>query len=142
MSNQKDRARLASLAGSSLRKTARIWLTGCDLYILYPIFSRLCLCMPPLEEKPQQIANRTRLEILASILKVASNGALKTHIMYRANLSHRQLEKYLAFLEETGMLVEHVDEEAGSRTYRVTEKGVGFLREYSHVSSYIAGNPV
>lgn len=97
--------------------------------------------MLPLEEKAQQIGNRTRLEILASILKVASNGALKTHIMYRANLSHRQLEKYLAFLEKTGMLAEHVDEEAGSRTYRVTEKGVGFLREYSHVSSYIAGNP-
>lgn len=112
------------------------------VYISY----KLCLLgcvqgMFPLEEKPQQIGNRTRLEILASILKVASNGALKTHIMYKANLSHRQLEKYLAFLEGTGMLAQHVDEEAGSRTYRVTEKGVGFLREYSHVSSYITGNP-
>jgi predicted transcriptional regulator len=119
----------------------RIWRTSRDLYILGPLSSRLCLRMLPLEEKAQQIGNRTRLEILATILKVASNGALKTHIMYRANLSHRQLQKYLAFLEETGMLAEHVDEEAGSRTYRVTEKGVGFLREYSHVSSYIAGNP-
>jgi predicted transcriptional regulator len=92
----------------------------------------------PLEEKPQQIRNRTRVEILASILQVASKGALKTHIMYRANLSHRQLEKYLAFLEEKGLLDEGIDEDFGNRTYRITEKGFDFLREYSHFSGYLA----
>ena len=92
--------------------------------------------MFPLEEKAQQIGNRTRVEILASILQVASKGALKTHIMYKANLSHRQLEKYLAFLEERGLLAEGIDEELGNRMYRITEKGFDFLREYSHVSGY------
>jgi len=94
--------------------------------------------MFPLEQKPQQIGNRTRMEILASILKVASNGALKTHIMYKANLSHRQLEKYLGFLEETGLLSQAADEDRGSRIYRITGKGIEFLREYSHVSGYFA----
>lgn len=92
-----------------------------------------------LEERPIQIGNRTRVEILASILKVASDGALKTHIMYRANLSHRQLEKYLAFLEERGLLVQATDEHRGSRTYEITEKGCDFLREYSRVSGYLTG---
>ena len=92
--------------------------------------------MFPLEQKTVQIGNRTRLEILASILKVASNGALKTHIMYKANLSHRQLERYLAFLEERGLLLQAIDENQGGRVYRVTEKGFEFLREYSHVSNY------
>jgi predicted transcriptional regulator len=92
----------------------------------------------PLEEKAQQIGNRTRVEILASILQVASQGALKTHIMYRANLSHRQLEKYLAFLEERGLLAQGVDADLGNRMYRITEKGFDFLREYSHVSGYLA----
>jgi predicted transcriptional regulator len=92
--------------------------------------------MFPLEEKAQQIGNRTRVEILASILQVATKGALKTHIMYKANLSHRQLEKYLAFLEERGLLAEGIDEELGNRMYRITERGFDFLREYSHVSSY------
>jgi len=94
--------------------------------------------MFPLENKPQQIGNRTRVEILASILQVASKGALKTHIMYKANLSHRQLEKYLAFLEERGLLAEGIDEDLGNRIYRITEKGFDFLRKYSHVSGYFA----
>jgi len=80
------------------------------------------------------------MEILASILKVASNGALKTHIMYKANLSHRQLERYLAFLEERGLLAQGVDEGMGNRIYRITEKGFDFLREYSHVSGYFTGS--
>jgi predicted transcriptional regulator len=58
--------------------------------------------------------------------------------MYKANLSHRQLEKYLAFLEERGLLAQGIDEDLGNRMYRITEKGFGFLREYSHVSGYFA----
>jgi predicted transcriptional regulator len=77
------------------------------------------------------------VEILASILQVASKGALKTHIMYRANLSHRQLERYLAFLEEKGLLSQGIDAEIGNRTYRITERGVEFLREYSRISGYL-----
>jgi len=98
--------------------------------------------MFPLEQRPREIGNRTRLEILASMLKVASNGALKTHIMYKANLSHKQLERYLTFLEEKGLLAQAVDEDVGNRIYRITEKGFDFLRDYSHVSDYFTGNPV
>jgi predicted transcriptional regulator len=82
------------------------------------------------------------MEILASILKVASNGALKTHIMYKANLSHRQLERYLTLLEERGLLAQGVDEDMGNRIYRITEKGFDFLREYSHISGYFTGSPM
>jgi len=81
------------------------------------------------------VGNRTRVEILASILNVAERGTLKTHIMYRANLSHRQLEKYLAFLEGNAMLREIVDEDTGSRLYQLTEKGIDFLKDYSRLSS-------
>jgi len=74
---------------------------------------------------------------LGSILKVAGSGTLKTHIMYRANLSHRQLEKYLGFLEEKGLLMEFVDEETGTNLFKITEKGIEFLKEYAHLSNYI-----
>ena len=98
---------------------------------------KLSIGLFPLEQRPEQIGNRTRVDILATILKVASNGALKTHIMYKANLSHRQLEKYLAFLEEKGLVMRHTDEYASTRVYRVTEKGFDFLREYSHISGFL-----
>jgi predicted transcriptional regulator len=58
--------------------------------------------------------------------------------MYKANLSHRQLEKYLAFLEERGLLARGFDEDLGNRLYRITEKGFDFLREYSRFSGYFA----
>jgi predicted transcriptional regulator len=90
--------------------------------------------MYALEQKPS--VNRTRVEILANILQVASNRTLKTHIMYRANLSHRQLEKYLSFLETNGMLERVLDEDAIMK-YRVTQKGVEFLKDYERLSSYL-----
>jgi len=59
--------------------------------------------------------------------------------MYKANLSHRQLEKYLAFLKENGLLREVVDPDGGSRLYEATEKGIDFLRDYSRLSGYFNG---
>ncbi|MGA3406243.1 MAG: winged helix-turn-helix domain-containing protein [Candidatus Bathyarchaeia archaeon] len=91
--------------------------------------------MYALEQKPA--ANRTRVEILANILQVASNRTLKTHIMYRANLSHRQLEKYLTFLETNGMLERLLDED-GVLKYLVTQRGIDFLKDYERLSSYLS----
>jgi predicted transcriptional regulator len=91
----------------------------------------------PIEEATPKFGNRTRVEILASILQVAGNGTIKTHIMYKANLSHKQLEKYIGFLEEKGLIGQVVDEGGdGGHMYRVTEKGYEFLKEYSHISGY------
>lgn len=95
--------------------------------------------MLPLEKEPSIIGNRTRVEILASILNVAHNGALKTHIMYRANLSHRQLEKYLGFLMNNGLLERITDPKYGSDHYRITEKGIEFLKDYSRLSAHLSG---
>jgi predicted transcriptional regulator len=91
--------------------------------------------MFPLETQGAELRNRTRVEILSKILDVAGRGALKTHIMYRANLSHRQLEKYLAFLKENGLLEEASDPDTGPM-YRVTQKGIDFLKDYSRLSGY------
>ena len=77
---------------------------------------------------------------MSSILGVAGKGALKTHIMYKANLSHRQLERYLAFLEENG-LVEKTTDSDGTRMYQATEKGIMFLKDYSRISNYFEKKP-
>jgi predicted transcriptional regulator len=94
-----------------------------------------------LEKASPLLGNRTRIEILASILNVADRGTLKTHIMYKANLSHRQLEKYLTFLENEGLLAEFEDEETGTTLYKVTEKGIEFLKEYTQLSRYFSQKP-
>jgi predicted transcriptional regulator len=75
------------------------------------------------------------MEILASILKVAGNRTLKTHIMYKANLSFRQLERYLNFLETNGLLARTMDDD--TLMFQVTEKGNEFLKDYARISTYL-----
>jgi predicted transcriptional regulator len=81
--------------------------------------------------------NRTRVEILAKMLTVADHGALKTHIMYKANLSHKQLESYLEFLKAKGLLEEVVNEDG--RIYQLTQKGNEFLKDYVKLSAHLIG---
>jgi len=118
-------------------------LLGCSIsansaYSLYlaPCFLEECsrdYAVSTLEQKP--VSNRTRVEILATILKVAGGGNLKTHIMYKANLSYRQLERYLNFLETNGLLARILDNE--TLTFQVTEKGKEFLTDYARISTYL-----
>jgi predicted transcriptional regulator len=93
-----------------------------------------------LEERPRELGNRTRVEILASILGVAHDGALKTHIMYKANLSHKQLQRYLGFLMESNLLERVQDSDTGSDYYRITERGVEFLKDYNRLSAHLIRN--
>ena len=82
--------------------------------------------------------NRTRLNIIADILEVAMEEALKTHIMYRANLSHAQLTSYLNSLLELGFLavVEYPTE--SRPRYKVTEKGLQFLKDYARLNRLLS----
>jgi predicted transcriptional regulator len=74
--------------------------------------------------------NRNRLGIVANILTIAKQGALKTHLMYRANLSYTMLRDYLKFLLDNGLLSESRYPEDKVTLYRTTEKGTRFLESY------------
>jgi len=61
------------------------------------------------------------------MLRVGENGAGKTEIMYSANMSYAQIQKYLGFLLSHGFINKvHVGNP--SVTYRVTEKGDTLLK--------------
>jgi len=47
---------------------------------------------------------RSDVEIIAEMLRIGANGALKTRIMYNANMSYSQMKKYLRFLTSQGYL--------------------------------------
>jgi predicted transcriptional regulator len=79
--------------------------------------------------------NRSRLEILSDMLTVVKPGACRTHVMYRANLSHKQLNKYLEFLEANG-LVQPITRANGKNGYELSKKGARFLKDYSNLMSY------
>ncbi|HLE82380.1 MAG TPA: winged helix-turn-helix domain-containing protein [Dehalococcoidia bacterium] len=68
---------------------------------------------------------RSSVEVIADILRLKEAG--KTEIMYSANMSYRQLQKYLAFLTQEGFLERFVRPNPGVK-YRTTQKGQQLLK--------------
>ena len=72
--------------------------------------------------------NRDRASIAADILSVASKGARKTRIMYKANLSYPQLVEYIKLLVDMDLLEEHIlENERNPKVYVTTKKGHDFI---------------
>ena len=67
---------------------------------------------------------RDKLIIMAEIVNIAKTGALKTQIMYKANLSFAQLTGYLQFLTKNNLLEKFAHN--GKEIYEATQKGVDF----------------
>ena len=76
---------------------------------------------------------RSRTEIAAQILEVASEGTTKTRIMYKAFLSYAQLKEYLTVLLENDLL--KLDAE---QRYKTTEKGQHFMQIYQHMGELVS----
>ncbi len=65
---------------------------------------------------------------MANIIEIAKEGALKTQIMYKANLSFTQLNNYISFLISNNLLTPTIfDDREG---YIVTEQGLDFLQKH------------
>ncbi len=70
---------------------------------------------------------RSNIEIIADMLRVGENGAGKTEIMYSANMSYAQIQKYLGFLLSHDF-INKVEVGNPVVTYHVTKKGLSLLR--------------
>ena len=70
---------------------------------------------------------RSNIEIIGDMLRVGTNGAGKTEIMYSANMSYSQLQKYLSLLISQGF-VDKLEVGNPVVTYRVTERGSSLLK--------------
>ena len=79
---------------------------------------------------------RDRLRIMKEFLVVTSNGALKTQIMYKTNLSFRQVNEYLSFLLQIGFL--EAVKKGGKTLYKTTRKGTKYLETYGKIRDLMA----
>jgi predicted transcriptional regulator len=68
---------------------------------------------------------RSSIEVIADMLRLGEAG--KTEIMYSANMSYHQLQKYLTFMLQLGLITK-VTVGNPVVTYRVTRKGLRLLR--------------
>ena len=73
---------------------------------------------------------RSNIEVIADMLRLGEAG--KTEIMYSANMSYSQLQKYLNFLLQLG-LIDRVTVGNPVVTYRVTRKGLRLLRSIDSI---------
>lgn len=77
---------------------------------------------------------RSRLETIYTILTLSRRGIRKTHIMYRANLSHQQLVKYLEVLTTKNLLAER------EGSFITTVQGVAFIEKFQEIQTIMDEN--
>ncbi|MDH5364116.1 MAG: winged helix-turn-helix domain-containing protein [Dehalococcoidia bacterium] len=75
---------------------------------------------------------RSNIQIIANMLRVGENGAGKTEIMYSANMSYAQIQKYLAFMMSQD-LINKVEVGNPSIKYQVTDKGLKLLKSINDI---------
>jgi len=73
---------------------------------------------------------RSNIEVIADILRLGEAG--KTEIMYSANMSYRQLQRYLKFLTEHEF-IELVKVGNPVTTYKVNKKGLRLLKNIDNL---------
>ena len=73
--------------------------------------------------------NRSQYETIYTVLKLALRQIKKTHIMYRANLSYRQLKHYLRMLLRKRLITKK------NEYYVTTAQGRAFIENFSEIQS-------
>lgn len=84
-------------------------------------------------------SRRSDIEIIAEMLKIGENGAGKTEIMYNANMSYYQIQKYLGYLLNEGF-IDKMQIGNPCVAYRVTEKGLKLLHLISNLEELLGLN--
>ncbi len=83
---------------------------------------------------------RSRLEVIADIIRIINEkgGKIKpTHLMYKANLSHKTMKGYLEELIKNGLVKKQKSEKDENKIVIVlTDKGREFNLKYSRVREF------
>jgi predicted transcriptional regulator len=79
------------------------------------------------KQKPVTGQRRSNIEIIADMLRIGENGAGKTEIMYTANMSYSQIQKYLKYLVDQGF-INKVNVDDTMVAYQVTDSGLKLLK--------------
>jgi predicted transcriptional regulator len=83
-------------------------------------------------------SHRGSFDIIADILEASYCETRKTYLMYRCNMSFKQLKYYLDFLLGRELIVaveENVNSECG--LFKISDKGKEFLRIYKGLKALV-----
>jgi CheY-like chemotaxis protein len=85
-------------------------------------------------EKDNIGGQRSKIDVIATILYICSNGSLKNHIVGKGNFSDSMANHYISILLYNELLTTYVDNENNGRTYyRTTDKGRELINYYNRI---------
>ncbi len=87
------------------------------------------LFLKPKEQR--RFLQRSRVDIIACILRNSNESSRKTRLIYRCNLSLSQFNMYAECLIHGGLLKKYLKQ--GVEVYEMTEKGRTFLKDYARI---------
>ena len=79
------------------------------------------------EQKTITGQRRSNIEIISDMLRAGEHGTGKTETMYTADMSYRQIQRYLEYLINQGFINE-VNLDGTMIAYQVTESGLKLLK--------------
>jgi predicted transcriptional regulator len=68
---------------------------------------------------------------MLNIIRERGGGIKPTHLMYKANLSHKQMKTYLDELKKKGLIEAQTSEEENK--IKITKEGIEFVFKYSQM---------
>jgi predicted transcriptional regulator len=80
---------------------------------------------------------RTRIDIINDMLLAIVNkgGKIKpTHLLYKSNLSHTLMKEYIRELISKKLIMEQPEKRG--KSFRITDKGRQFSREYKKMKEF------
>ena len=80
---------------------------------------------------------RTRIDIINDMLLAIVNkgGTIKpTHLLYKSNLSHTLMKEYIRELISKKLIMEQPEKRG--KSFRITDKGRQFSREYKKMKDF------
>ena len=83
---------------------------------------------------------RSKLDVIASILHICRDGSLKNHIVGRGNFSDAMANHYISILLYRGFLQTGKDRN-GRSVYTTTDKGRKLLQHYGEIQKLFTGEP-
>lgn len=93
-----------------------------------------------IEKFSQKRKNRSREEIIYTLVKICVPGTLKTHLMFKGNLSFTQLKQMVSYLEQE-CLIEKKEVVIGETIHLVffaTKRGLDYLSHYEKLSALLS----
>jgi len=79
---------------------------------------------------------RSRIDIIASILECSINGVRKTKLVYKCNLNFSQFNLYKNCLIKAGLL-SNLKQDNNTEIFKTTDKGKEFLEDYRRIKSIL-----